>query len=357
MTETLRAFGRYCLDLRKRRAIETDWAARHRKVFRLNPGYANPCPPEAEREHIALWRRLRSTIRTDTLRICYNISGKLDVRTVPEEIFAWDVERCLNPGSWAKSIGHKSFYDRLYPTDIFPLSFLHRIDGVCYDPTFNVIPRESVEDVARTLPYPVIIKPNWDSSGGAGVCAATSASHLLTELASRKDCVVQETLPQHQFFRKFNPHGINSIRLYTYRSFVSGQVYILNAALRMGKSGSLDNETAGGIVCYFDTTGRLNDYAVDKYGCKFFTHPDTGIIFAKAGNIPLLDGLSDLALSLANRTPLRVAGWDFCLDSAGRWRCLEVNVQGHTIRFSQYAGVSFFGDLTEEVIAHCATPR
>jgi hypothetical protein len=49
----------------------------------------------------------------------------------------------------------------------------------------------------------------------------------------------------------------------------------------------------------------------------------------------------------------RVVGFDVCLDAEGRWRFIEVNINGHTIRFAQYAGEPFFGPFTDEVIRYC----
>jgi hypothetical protein len=50
---------------------------------------------------------------------------------------------------------------------------------------------------------------------------------------------------------------------------------------------------------------------------------------------------------------MALAGWDMSLDDQGRWRCIEVNLEGNTIRFAQYAGQPFFGEFTDEVIDYC----
>jgi hypothetical protein len=124
----------------------------------------------------------------------------------------------------------------------------------------------------------------------------------------------------------------------------------------MGRGGSLDNETAGGIVCFVWPDGRLNDYAVDKYAGRFDRHPDTGVIFSKAHPLPQTEALWETAMRLGARLPfMRLAGWDFAFDQEQRWRCLEVNLAWHTIRFAQYAGEPFFGEFTEEVRDHCET--
>jgi len=147
---------------------------------------------------------------------------------------------------------------------------------------------------------------------------------------------------------------LNTLRVYTYKSVASDRIHVLNVALRMGRGGSLDNLTAGGIACYVRPDGRLNTYAVDNYGAKFDRHPDSGLPFGPNALIPAFSSLLDLTRELAAALPMiRIAGWDMSLDPEGRWRCIEVNLSGHSIRFAQYAGQPFFGELTDEVIHYC----
>src|SRR5260370_37622499 len=133
MVTAIRKIRDYCLRERRKSAIDSAWAQRHEKVYGINPAYGKACPRETERAHIELWKPIRRRIRLDTLRICANISGNVDIRIVPEEVFACEIEHCIGPNSWARTIGHKSLYDRLFPAGILPTSFLHRLDGGDYD--------------------------------------------------------------------------------------------------------------------------------------------------------------------------------------------------------------------------------
>jgi hypothetical protein len=354
MLQFARASRDFLLYFRQRQLIDRDWRARHRKIFTLYPHYQRPCARGDEEGHRSLWAGFRKNVRLDTLRVCANISGKADPRIVPEEVFAGDIERCLNRWEWAPLLAHKSFGSRFLPSEPFPENLLHNIDGEYFDSDWQPLRRDQVLPFIRGFRYPVVCKPNTDSSGGAGVSFPADAAQLGQVIRDRADFVVQRVIRQHPFFEAFNACGLNTLRVYTYRSVTSGEVHVLNCALRLGKGGSLDNETAGGIVCFVHEDGRLNDYAVDKYGERFASHPDTGISFATAGQVPDLVGMQTLARFLAARLPLaRLAGWDLCLDADGRWRCIEVNLRGHTIRFAQYAGQPFFGRFTDEVIAYC----
>jgi hypothetical protein len=82
----------YVLYYRRARTIDREWRERHNKVMSLSPAYRRPCPAELEQEHLALWRRFRRVVCLDTLRVCFNISGRGDPRIIPEEIFAGEIE-------------------------------------------------------------------------------------------------------------------------------------------------------------------------------------------------------------------------------------------------------------------------
>jgi len=354
MWQAVRSARDYLLYLRRRQCIDRDWAARHSTVFSLHPDYRRPCPPDLERAHLRLWRPFRFRIRLDTLRICMHIAGRADPRIVPEEIFAAELEPCLTPPHWPLLLSHKSLCLRLLPPGVFPETYLHNLAGEFFDAAFRPLASSALDSYLRSFPYPVVLKPNIASSGGKGVCFAHSPQQLRPLLASRTDFLVQRLLRQHPFFEAFNPYGLNTLRVYTYKSVASDRIHVLNVALRMGRGGSLDNLTAGGIACYVRPDGRLNTYAVDKYGAKFDRHPDSGLPFGPNALIPAFSSLLDLTRELAAALPMiRIAGWDMSLDPEGRWRCIEVNLSGHSIRFAQYAGEPFFGELTDEVIHYC----
>lgn len=355
MLSLLRRYRNFVLYWRKRNAIQRDWAERHKRVYTLNRCYRESrVERETEAQHIQRWSQFGVRIRLDTLRLCHAISGKADPLIVPEEIFAADIDRCLNQHEWAPLLSHKSLCTQLFGGGLFPTSYLHRMGGQYFDADLKQITSECARAHLSTLKYPVVLKPNTGTSGGEGVVFPKNADELWDYYSQSPDCIVQQILAQHPFFAQFNSHGLNTIRLYTYRSVRTNDVHVLNAALRMGCNGSLDNETSGGIVCCLNDSGELNDFALDKYACKFERHPDSAIQFGAHLSVPSFQALKDLACDLVNKIPFaHLIGWDFILDDQGDWRCIELNLAGHTTRFAQYAGIPFFREFTEEVISYC----
>ena len=139
-----------------------------------------------------------------------------------------------------------------------------------------------------------------------------------------------------------------------YRSVITNDIYYLHAALRMGRGGKLDNITGGGIQCFIDETGCLNNYAVDVIGNKYDQHPDTFVKFSDKLQIPKFEEMKKLSIRIARDMYLsRLLSLDMCLDVDDRWRVIEINLNDIAIEFAQFSGEPFFGPFTEEVINYC----
>lgn len=342
----------FLIYIRRKKGAEKSWTRRHQKVFNVNSTYKKHCNERLESKHQKKWSTFRRNVDLSTLRICKNISGRADPRIIPEDIFVSDIEPTLLSDESVHLLSHKSFYNRWFPEGIFPKDILHCINGDYLDSNLNPINHKEFEKLARKIVYPVVMKPNMDSFGGKDVYFVKDGKSLINLSKESDDFVVQEQILQHEFFKKYNRVGLNTIRVYVYKSVKDDHYYVINMALRMGKGGSLDNETSGGIHTMINEDGFLNNYAVDKYGTKYEKHPDTGYAFES--QIPAHGDLKDLALKVAKKVFFtRIIGLDVCYDKSGNWRVIEVNTKGHTIRFSQYGGQPFFGEFTDEVIAYC----
>lgn len=336
----------------RKRGAAKSWEKRHDKVFELHPGYRIPCDEKVELKHQSRWGAFRSTVDMSTLRICCNLSGRADDRIIPEDIFVSDIEPVLMTDESCHFLSHKSFYNQWFPGEMFPKDYVHCINGQYVDAEFNRIGYDEFKQIVLLLPYPVVMKPNRDSFGGKNVFFVENSDRLVELSQQSRDFVIQEQIMQHAFFSKYNPVGLNTIRVYIYKSVRDNTYHIINMALRMGKGGSLDNETSGGIHTFIHPDGQMNNYAVDKYATKYDRHPDTGYAFDE--KIPAMDVLKKLCEKVASRVYFtRIIGLDVCYTVDGKWRIIELNTRGHTIRFSQYGGQPFFGEFTDEVIEYC----
>ena len=299
------------------------------------------------------WRALNSNVETDTVEICLNISGVFDKRIIPENIFAVDIERTLLSKRDAFFLANKSIYNKWFISSNFPYIYLHKIENVFYSDDFKMVRKGGeLNSILNSIHYPVIIKPNIDTSGGANVNVCYNQTDLLRFLNKSNNLIIQELIKQNIFFEKIAPKSFNTVRVVLYKSVENNEWTVLHCTLRMGVDGGFDNEAIGGIFCGIDSEGNLNNYAVNKYGEIFNKHPNSDFKFV--GQLPLYEDLCQKSILIAEQLLyVRIVSLDMILDEDMLWRPIEVNLKYASIRFSQYIGKPFFGDYTDEVLRYC----
>ncbi|OBP14623.1 hypothetical protein A5320_12825 [Rheinheimera sp. SA_1] len=89
--------------------------------------------------------------------------------------------------------------------------------------------------------------------------------------------IVEHYLQQHPVLSDINPHSVNTLRIWLYQA--RGEVKIGGAFLRVGRKGSLvDNTSSGGMICPVDITSGILQYAANAKNplLQSSCHPDTG---------------------------------------------------------------------------------
>lgn len=297
------------------------------------------------------WRRVSPIISFKTVEISKSLSGKFDKRIVPEEFFPLYIEYALNRDKNISFLANKSVYNKWFGQGIFPKDYFHKIDGRYYSHDFVSIENINsfVEGMIDHTDFPIVIKPNKGSYGGKDVYFVNSKKEIKEIISQHPNLVVQEMIEQSELINIFNKDSVNTVRVCLYKDD-EGVMHMLNASLRMGKDGSLDNMTDGGIVCNIRSDGILNGYANDILATKYLSHPNSGYVFENK-EFPLYDELVSVSKSIANKViDARLISLDMALDAKQNWRCIEINLAGQTIEFPQNAGEPFFGEHTEEVI-------
>lgn len=308
-------------------------------------------PVDVLKQYKEKWAVYGEKVETDTFHLCYNLSGKIEYNIVPENLFAAIIERKLNPHKELSFFSIKNVYDKWFrENDTFPKSYFHKIDNIFYDANMRIINNIAgyINDTAL-LKFPLILKPSKDTYGGAGVSFVKDKNELLSRINDYSFLVCQEKIEQNEYLSEINDSSVNSVRVCLLKSR-GGVFEVLNNTMRFGIDGGLDNETSGGIVCNIDDNGNFRDYALNKDGVKYFEHPNSGFVF-KGKKVPFYHELLEISKKISNELILcDLVSLDMALDKNNKWRCIEINLGGQTIRFAQYAGEGFFGKYTDEVI-------
>lgn len=326
------------------------WKKRHKIVFSQKGFKRNKLSVEEKEEYVKFWKKLGIKVKTDTVELTKSLTGVYNKLIVPEEVYSLKIEPFFNPRREVVFLENKNIYNKWFGSGIFPIDYFHKIGGKFYTSNFEIIDNIEKHINLTKISFPLVYKPSCDSYGGVGVCFVNNHKELLSLLDKYPNFVVQEKIVQSDLINVINTGSINTVRVCLLRRPSNGEVVVLNTSIRMGKDGSLDNETAGGIVCNIKEGGAFNKYAVDKYANKFFSHPNSKFVF-EGQNLPNYNELLSVSKSIAAKiVGANLSSLDMCLDNKNQWRCIEVNILGQTIRFAQYAGEPFFGKYTEEVL-------
>jgi len=319
------------------------------------------------KEHLDYWTQHTYFSKSRWYKVYASITGINSKHFIPENIYFTDIEPRLNNFVFVTSYADKNMYNKLYPPELIPRAIFRNIEGVFYDHDYKDVHFESDGVLKRVNPYEkLVVKKTVKSGGGQDVNVfekkegrfIDSNNNILSmeHLAQRygRNYIVQEYIEQHAFFKKFNQTSVNTVRVFTYRSVVSEKIIPLQSVLRMGKKGAVvDNLSSGGLSRGIDKTGKLNDFAVDKYGG---VHKDyNSVIFKDSDIVPHFKEIIECAIEIAKMNHYtRVLALDFCVDINGEVKLLEINNSNNGINFHQMNNGPLFGEYTEEIATYCA---
>lgn len=176
-----------------------------------------------------------------------------------------------------------------------------------------------------------IVKPDSNASGRGifmvdGVDPADAMEQIVKHIGHRSGhYIVEELIRQSQELSMFHPSSVNSLRMRSFR--FDDRVEILPCNFRIGRGGSVvDNTGKGGISAALDGNGVVIA-ACDESGIRYVTHPDTGVPILGAC-IPKWEEAVALVKQLAMVVPtVRYVGWDLALTDDG-WVMIEGNDKG-----------------------------
>ena len=302
-------------------------------------------------------------------RLFKALTGRVDPRYNPEEVFRVHLEPMLCRRDVAPAYHDKNQLDRLFPDVQRPTTVLRNIYGHYFDADYRPVPREAVTELLGAGPERYILKPSISGTGSGHNVAQVVGSRdgfrigsTLLSLADVEriyvqDFLVQRVVPQSSFMARFHPPSLNTIRMITLR--LRGAVFPIAATLRMGNGSHVDNGHAGGLLCGIDLgDARLTPFACDVFFRRYDHHPISRELFTDR-IIPSFDAVRDLALKVHSRLPyFDVLSCDIAVLGDGQACLIEANTLGQGVEPHQFLkGSPLFGDKTDEVLAVVAERR
>lgn len=164
-----------------------------------------------------------------------------------------------------------------------------------------------------------IVKP-VDGEGGKGVerieCENLDENQKLYEtLVNNRQNIVEQCITQHKDLNELYSGSVNSLRMFTF--YKEGKAYFLQAILKIGNGGVVDNFSSGGMYAYVDEKGYVYTEAIDREDNIFAEHPISKhkIVGFK---VPMFNDAVELVKEAAKVVPeVRYVGWDVAISENG----------------------------------------
>lgn len=140
---------------------------------------------------------------------------------------------------------------------------------------------------------------------------------LLKDFKLEYPSIIQRYINQHHALSEISS-SVNTIRTETILTR-DNKVEIIGAFIRFGLDGNfLDNQCAGGLSIGVNiSTGALYEYAMNGRGEKYYSHPDTGVIFDGL-KIPLWREVIELSETVQRHFPYyKLLGPDIAITPDG----------------------------------------
>lgn len=279
-----------------------DAAKANREIVQQATGWPLP----KVRSHMARYQVLYNII--PAYYICYK-AWELDDAQIDgyaRQHLSSRLSAKYNSSAHTRLLGRKDQFDELYS------EFVRRKHWVNHrDATFD-----SFLEFAAGLDK-AFVKP-LRSGGGLGTSTLNltgdrqSKREIYDDLVSKPLVLVEELVPQHQEISDFYPGAVNTVRVVAVQH--DGEVNLISAGIRFGKSTITDNFSADGMVCDVDLdTGLVLTNAVDKKGAEYDAHPYGGKVF-KGFQIPHWDRVIETARgAMEVLDGINYVGWDIAI--------------------------------------------
>ncbi len=202
-------------------------------------------------------------------------------------------------------------------------------DKIAFNKRFDKFLNRDWLDMKETTPeqfaefmkkHPQVVAKIVDGEGGFGISKYSAKDYddinvLYNEIKEKKQDLVEAFIVQHPDMNVLYPNSVNSMRMFTFCK--NGRGYFLQAILKIGNGGVVDNFSSGGMYTFPDDNGVVTVAAIDKDDILYTKHPITGtdIIGFK---VPLFDEAVELVRKAAEVIPqVGYVGWDVGISENG----------------------------------------
>ena len=167
--------------------------------------------------------------------------------------------------------------------------------------------------------HSIIVKPINDE-GGHGVekfvyYNDTNCKEIYDKLVLNNQLLIEECIKQHEDMNTLYDKSVNTMRMFTF--YKNGESYFLQAVLKIGNGGVVDNFSSGGMYTYVSNDGDVYVEAIDRNDNIYTKHPISNhkIVGFK---VPMFKEAVELVKECAKIIPeVAYVGWDVAISEKG----------------------------------------
>lgn len=292
--------------------------------------------------------------------------GVNDINIIPLEICAGIVEPILTPELYRAYYNDKNSYDSLFSEFLMPETLIRNINGTYFDKNYKILTNidESLVYIAKFYEK-IIVKPTREASGrGVQLFNNVNGKFINKEGYTldksylsdnyKSNYIIQDIVKQSSFGSQFNESSLNTIRVVTYRSVMTGKTHVINSIMRIGAKGNcIDNAHGGGMFVGIDKNGKIGKYACNWLGEKksIFNNID---FENNEYIIPKFKDICQFAIDLSDKIiHHNLIAFDIALNEKEQPILIESNIGGFSAWLFQFTNGSAFGKYTDEIMEYC----
>ena len=331
--------------------------------------YSEECSRElpGEREWILKWQKFDGKVSPLAYRLYYNFIGE-NINILPCDVSRNYIEPVLNPGGTDGFYGDKNSLGLLLEKEDLPITLFRSMYYKYYDNDYEPVLKDNFLNCFNGFDK-LIVKSSKGLGGHSIKLFKRSGKKFFDdennemtldylESIYKTDFLIQECFIQNNFMSQFNNTSVNTIRVNTYRDVITGEIHFLGAIMRIGKHGSIvDNTSSGGVAIGIDTNGKLANLCIDDFGAR--TVCFNGIDFSKNSfEIPNYESIKNFSIKISKRFPhISLFALDIAIDIHDNPKIIEVNVNKFTEDFIQRTQGPVFGEYTDSLIDYCISKK
>jgi hypothetical protein len=235
----------------------------------------------------------------------YNLSSKERATYITRGINNQIVKKFNDKSQWYK-FNDKSHFQKLFK------DFTKR--------EFLTLDNNYLEFESFLKKHTVVIAKPICGEGGEGIKKIiydknSDVKKIFNQLVQNNQLLIEECIEQHDEINKLYGTSVNSLRMFTF--IKDGQPHFLQAVLKLGNGGIVDNFAGGGMYTILDEDGKVVYSAIDKDDNTFEIHPVTNQQIIDF-QVPMFKEAVKLVCDASKVVPeVGYVGWDVAISKDG----------------------------------------